>query len=118
MPYVDGFVLPIPKRKLPEYRRIARKAGRMFKEHGALEYHECVGDDLAPGAGVPFPRLVKVKRGETVVFAWIVYASRAERDRVNKKVMHDPRMAEFVPGKMPFDIRRMAWGGFKPLVTL
>jgi uncharacterized protein YbaA (DUF1428 family) len=118
MPYVDGFALPISKRKLPEYRRIARKAGKMFKEHGALEYWECTGDDMAPGVGRTFPRAANAKKGETVIFSWILYKSRAHRDRVNKKVMHDPRMAEFVPKKMPFNIRRMIWGGFKPLVTL
>ena len=118
MRYVDGFVLPLPKRNLPAYRRIARKAGRVFREHGALEYHECVGEDLAPGAGMPFPRLAKVKRGETVVFAWIVYRSRAHRDRVNAKVMKDPRVSGMMPGRLPFDIARMAWGGFETIVDV
>lgn len=117
MPYVDGFVLPVPKKNLAAYRRIARKAGKIWREHGALEYRECVGDDLDVKWGVPFPRTVKVKPGETVVFSWIVYKSRAHRDRVNAKIMKDPRMASLCdPKDMPFDCKRMLYGGFKVLV--
>jgi uncharacterized protein YbaA (DUF1428 family) len=118
MPYVDGFVLAIPKRKVPTYRRIAQRAGRIWRDHGALEYRECVGDDLKTGMGVPFPRLAKAKPGETVCFSWIVYRSRAHRDRVNATVMKDPRMAKMVTLPMPFDLKRMAFGGFKVLVDL
>ena len=117
MKYVDGFVLPVPKKNLPAYRRMAQKAGRIWREHGALEFRECVGDDLAVKMGVPFPRLSKIKPGETVLFSWIVYKSRTHRDRVNKKVMKDPRMAKMM-GPMPFDVKRMAYGGFKTLVDL
>jgi uncharacterized protein YbaA (DUF1428 family) len=115
--YVDGFLLAVPRNKLAAYRRIARKAGRVWREHGAVEYRECVGDDLKVKWGVPFTRLVKVKSGETVVFSWIVYKSRAHRDRVNARVMKDPRLATMMdPKSMPFDIKRMAYGGFKILV--
>ena len=107
----------MPRKKLDAYRQIARKAGRVWREHGAVEYRECVGDDLKVKMGVPFTRLVKVKAGETVVFSWIVYKSRAHRDRVNAKVMKDPRLAAMMdPKSMPFDIKRMAYGGFKILV--
>ncbi len=117
MRYIDGFVLPIPKKNLDAYRRLARKAGRIWKEHGALEYRECAGDDYKVPMGVTFPKLVKLKRGETVVFSWIGYRSRAHRDRVNKKVMADPRLAKLCdPKTMPFDPKRMAYGGFKVLV--
>jgi uncharacterized protein YbaA (DUF1428 family) len=117
MRYVDGFVLPLPKKNLEAYRRMAQKAGKVWREHGALEYRECVGEDLKVKMGMPFPRLAKLKAGETVVFAWIVYKSRAHRDRVNAKVMKDPRLAEMMKGKvMPFDVRRMAYGGFEILV--
>ena len=119
MAYVDGFVLAVPKRKLPAYKRIATKAGRIWREHGALEYRECVGDDLAVKMGLPFPRLVRPKSGETIVFSWIVYTSRAHRDRVNAKVMKDPRMtASMDKEPMPFDMKRMAYGGFKVLVDM
>ena len=119
MRYVDGFVLPIPKKNLRAYRRIAQLAGKIWREHGALEYRECAGDDLAVKFGVPFPRAMKLKPGETVVLAWIVYKSRAHRDRVNAKVMNDPRMAEMMgPDPMPFDPKRMLYGGFKVLVDL
>jgi uncharacterized protein YbaA (DUF1428 family) len=114
--YVDGFVLPLPKRNIPAYRRLARKAGRIWREHGALAYVECVGDDMAKGRGATFPRSVELKRGETVVFAYIVYRSRAHRDRVNEKAMADPRIAAMEPASMPFDSRRMLWGGFESLV--
>jgi uncharacterized protein YbaA (DUF1428 family) len=119
MRYVDGFVLPVPRKKLKEYRRIAQKAGRVWRDHGALEYLECVGDDLKTKMGVPFPRMAKVKSGETVVLSWIVYKSRGHRDRVNAKVMKDPRMATMMdPKSMPFDVKRMAYGGFKTLIDL
>ena len=115
--YVDGFVLPVPKKNLKVYRGIAKKAGRIWREHGALEYRECVGDDLDVKMGVPFPRMAKVKPGETVVFSWIVYKSRGDRDRVNKKVMKDKRIAAMMdPKAMPFDAKRMIYGGFKTMV--
>ena len=117
MRYVDGFVLPVPKKNLPAYLRMAQKAGRVWRDHGALEYRECAGDDLDVKFGVPFPRMIKPKRGETVVFSWIVYRSRAHRDRVNAKVMKDPRLAKMMdPKAMPFDCKRMVCGGFKVLV--
>jgi uncharacterized protein YbaA (DUF1428 family) len=115
--YVDGFVLPVPKKNMDAYRRMARKAARVWREHGALEYRECVGDDLEVKAGLPFPKGIKLKPGETVVFAWIVFKSRADRDRVNALVMKDPRIAESCnPEKMPFDCSRMLYGGFKVIV--
>ena len=117
--YVDGFVLPIPTDKLDEYRRIARKAGKVWREHGALDYKECVADDVSVGKVTSFPRSVKVKDDETVVFAWILFKSRADRDRVNKKVMNDPRLADMMdPGKYPFDMKRMIYGGFKVVVDV
>ena len=119
MSYVDGFVLPVPKKKLAAYRRMATKAGKIWREHGALEYHECVADDVKPGKSTSFPQAVKLKPGEVVLFSWIVYKSRAQRDSVNKKVMSDPRLADMMdPKKLPFDGRRMFWGGFKPLIEL
>ena len=117
MKYVDGFVLPVPKKNIAAYRRIARKAGKISREHGALEYFECVGDDMNVKWGVPFPKTIKLKPGETVIFAWIVYKSRADRDRVNAKVMKDKRLtAGMDEAKMPFDCKRMVYGGFKVLV--
>ena len=117
MNYVDGFVLPIPAKNVQLYRRIARAAGKIWREHGALEYRECVGDDLDVKFGVSFSQTIKLKPGETVLFSWIVYKSRAHRDRVNAKVMKDPRMAEMMEGvPMPFDVKRMVYGGFKVLV--
>jgi len=118
MAYVDGFVLAIPKKNIAAYTKISRAAGRVWKEHGALEYRECAGDDLKAQMGVPFPRLAQARGGETVVFSWIVYKSRAHRDRVNKKVMKDPRIAKSMTGPMPFDLKRMAYGGFKVIVDL
>jgi uncharacterized protein YbaA (DUF1428 family) len=119
MPYVDGFVVPVPKRKLEAYRRIARKAGKIWREHGALDYKECVADDVKPGKHTSFPQSVKLKPGETVMFSWIVYKSRAHRDRVNAKVMKDKRLKPMMdPKAMPFDGKRMFWGGFKVLVDL
>jgi uncharacterized protein YbaA (DUF1428 family) len=117
MAYVDGFVLPLPKKNVSAYRRIARRAGKVWREHGALEFRECIGDDLAVPVGTPFPRQLRVKRGETVVFSWIVYKSRAHRDRVNAKVMQDPRIAALCGNDaMPFDAKRMLYGGFRVLV--
>lgn len=115
--YVDGYVVPVPKKKLDEYRRMARKAAKIWREHGALEYNECVADDVKPGKVTSFPQSVKLKPDETVVFAWIVYKSRAHRDRVNAKVMKDPRMANMDPKALPFDGMRMFWGGFKTIVS-
>jgi len=117
MRYVDGFVLPLPKKNLAEYRRIASKAGKIWMEYGALEYVECVADDVKTGKLTSFPQGVKLKRGEVVVFSYIVYKSRAERDRINKKVMKDPRLADMMdPKAMPFDAKRMVFGGFKVIV--
>jgi uncharacterized protein YbaA (DUF1428 family) len=117
--YVDGFVLPVPKKNVEAYRRIARKAGKVWRDHGALEYIECVADDVQPGKVTSFPQSVKLKKGETVVFSYIVYKSRAQRDRVMKKVMSDPRLADMMdPKSMPFDAKRMFWGGFKTIVSL
>ena len=116
MRYVDGYVLPVPKKNVQAYRRIAQKAGRIWREHGALEFRECVGDDLNVKWGVPFPRRIKVKPDETVFFSWIVFKSRADRDRVNAKVMKDQRLAKMDPKAMPFDVKRMSYGGFKVLV--
>ncbi|MCF7221224.1 DUF1428 domain-containing protein [Marilutibacter chinensis] len=116
MSYVDGFVLPVPKDRIDDYRKLARKAGKIWMEYGALAYHECIADDVEPGKTTSFPRSVKLKDDETVVFAWIVYKSRAQRDRVNKKVMADPRLAGMDPKTLPFDGKRMIWGGFKSLV--
>ena len=116
MAYVDGFLLPVPKRKVNAYLEMSRRAGKVWKEHGALEYRECVGDDLQTKWGVPFPRRLKLKRGETVIFAWIVFKSRAHRDRVNAKVMQDPRLANMDPSSMPIDPKRMLYAGFKTIV--
>lgn len=117
MSYIDGFVLPVPKKNLAAYKRLAQKASKLWREHGALEYHECVGDDLAVSLGVPFTKLARTKPGETVVFAYITYKSRAHRDKVNAKVIKDPRIATMCdPKKMPFDCKRMAYGGFKIIV--
>src|SRR5262249_4231474 len=117
MSYVDGYVVPVPKKKIETYRRLAQKASRVWREHGALDYRECVADDVKPGKRTSFPRSVKLKPGETVVFAYVVFKSRAHRDRVNAKVMKDPRLADMMDIKaLPFDARRMFWGGFKTLV--
>ncbi|MEP6632685.1 MAG: DUF1428 domain-containing protein [Luteimonas sp.] len=119
MNYVDGFVLPVPKKNLPAYRAMSKKAGKVWMEHGALAYVECVGDDVSPGKSTSFPQSVKLKPGETVVFSWIIYASRAQRDRINKKVMADPRLAKMMdPKSLPFDGKRMFWGGFKQIVEM
>ena len=119
MAYVDGFVVPVPKREMDAYLRLARRAAKVWKEHGAVEYHECVADDVKVGKRTSFPRSVKLKAGETVVFSWIVYKSRAHRDRVNAKVMKDPRLADMMdPKTLPFDAKRMIYGGFKPFLEL
>jgi uncharacterized protein YbaA (DUF1428 family) len=119
MRYVDGYVLPVSKKNLHAYRRMAEKAGKIWREHGALEYRECAGDNLKVKFGVPFPRLAKAKPGETVVFSWIVFKSRTHRDRVNAKVMKDPRITGMCDQKaMPFDVKRMVYGGFKILVEV
>jgi len=118
MNYVDGFVVPVPKDKLDDYRKIARLAGKVWMEHGALAYNECVGDDVPMGKRTSFPQSVKLKEGEVVVFSWIVYKSRAARDKVNKKVMSDPRLQHMMnPKAMPFDGKRMFFGGFKTIVS-
>ena len=117
--YIDGFVLPISRDKINEYRRIAEKAGAIWKEYGALEYRECIGDDLDVKDQVPFPSAAKANSGETVVFAWIVYESREHRDKVNAAAMKDPRLAEMMtPESQPFDCKRMVYGGFKTLVEI
>ena len=117
MKYVDGYVLPVPKKSLPAYKRMAQKAGKIWREHGALDYKECAGDDLNVKWGVPFSRNMKLKPGETVIFAYVVFNSRAHRDRVNAKVMKDPRLAASMEASaMPFDTKRMVYGGFKVLV--
>ncbi len=115
--YVDGFVVPVPKKKIEAYRRMALKAGKIWREHGALQYRECIADDVKWGKRTSFPRSVKLKAGEVVWFSWIVYKSRAHRDRVMKKVMKDPRLADMMdPKAMPFDAKRMIYGGFKVVV--
>ena len=116
MPYVDGFVVPVPKKKVQAYRRLAQKAGKIWKEYGALEFRECVADDVKKGKWTSFPRSVKLKPSETVFFSWIVYKSRKHRDQINAKVMKDKRLFEGMPKEMPFDMKRMAYGGFKTLV--
>ena len=118
--YVDGFVLALPRRNIEAYKTMSRAAGRVWREHGAVEYVEAVGNDLKikKGMGVSFPRLARARAGETVLFSWIAYKSRAHRDRVNKKVMKDPRIASMMNDKkMPFDVKRMAYGGFKSIVN-
>jgi uncharacterized protein YbaA (DUF1428 family) len=117
--YVDGFVVPVPTRNLDAYRSMAERAGRIWKEHGALAYVECVADDVKPGKVTSFPQAVKLEEGETVVFSWIVYESRAQRDAVNEKVMADPRLKDMMdPKQLPFDGMRMFWGGFQAIIEL
>jgi uncharacterized protein YbaA (DUF1428 family) len=119
MAYVDGFVVPVPKRKLEAYRRMSRKAGRVWREHGALEFRECVADDVKWGKWTSFPQAVKLRPGEAVWFSWIVYKSRRHRDRVNANVMKDKRFASMMdPKAMPFDAKRMIYGGFKVMVNV
>ena len=115
--YIDGFVVPIPKRKVADYRKMARVAGKVWRDHGALDYVESMADDVKPGKVTSFPQAVKLKKNETVWFSYIVYKSRRHRDQVNAKVMKDPRLAKYMdPKKMPFDGMRMFWGGFKVMV--
>jgi uncharacterized protein YbaA (DUF1428 family) len=119
MAYVDGFVLPLPKANVEVYREIASKCGAIWREHGALQFRECIADDVKPGKLTSFPQSVNLEADETVIFSWIVYESRAHRDEVNDKVMKDPRMAEMMnPASMPFDGKRMIYGGFEVLVDL
>lgn len=118
MTYVDGFVVPVPRRKLAAYRSMAKKAGKVWMDHGALTYVECVADDVKVGKRTSFPRSVKLKRGEVVVFSWITYSSRAARDRIMDKVMKDKRLAAMMnPKAMPFDGKRMIFGGFKSFLS-
>lgn len=116
--YVDGFVLPVPKKNVGAYRRMAADAGKVWREYGALAFVECIADDVEPGKLTSFPQSVRLRKDETVVFSWIVYESRAERDRINAQVMKDPRIAGMDPESMPFDGRRMFWGGFEILADL
>jgi uncharacterized protein YbaA (DUF1428 family) len=119
MRYVDGFVIPVPEEKLKDYRSIAQKAGKIWKDHGALEYVEAVGDDLETQMGASFGKTIKLKPGETALFSFIVYKSRADRDKVNAKVMSDPRMKKIMESStMPFEVKRMVYGGFKTIVDL
>ncbi len=119
MAYVDGFVVPVPKKNLDTYKEVSRKCGAIWREHGALQFRECIADDVKPGKLTSFPQSVDLKDDETVVFSWIIYASRAKRDEVNDKVMKDPRMAELMnPEAMPFDGKRMIYGGFEMMVDL
>ena len=118
MNYVDGFVVPVRKDRVEDYRAPSQKCSAVWKEHGALEYIECVADDVKPGKTTSFPQAVKLKPGEVVVFSWILYRSRAQRDKVNKLALADPRIAGMGPDSCPFDARRMFWGGFKPIVEL
>ena len=115
--YVDGFVIPVPKKNIAAYRALARKAGKVWKKHGALEYCECVADDVKPGKVTSFPQAVNLKDDEVVVFSWIVYPSREDRDRINAAVMSDPRL-KMDPKTMPFDAMRMFWGGFKVMLAM
>ena len=118
MAYVDGFVLPVPKSKLKDYIKMSKKAGKVWKDHGAVEYVETVADDVKPGKWTSFPQSVKLKKGEGVVFAWVVFKSRKHRDQVNAKVMKDPRMEKMMKLTMPFEMKRMTYGGFKSVVDL
>jgi uncharacterized protein YbaA (DUF1428 family) len=119
MSYVDGFIVPVPKKSIKKYLTIAKKAGRVWKDHGALDYCEAIADDVKPGKWTSFPQSVKLKKNETVIFSYIVYKSRTHRDRVLKKVMSDPRLAKMMdPKKMPFDGKRMIWGGFKTAIVM
>jgi len=122
MKYVDGFIVPVPKKNLAAYKKLARKAGKIWREFGALDYQEFVADDVKPGKWTSFPQSVKLKPNETVIFSFIVYKSRAQRDKINAKVMKDPRLAKMMGPEgmqaMPFDGKRMIYGGFKGLVSL
>jgi len=118
--YVDGYILPVPKDKIDDYKKMSENAGRVWKKHGALAYVECIGEDVKPGKVTSFPQAVKLEPNETVVFSWIVYASRADRDRINEAVMKDPELKDTMsdPKKMPFDGMRMFWGGFETFIEL
>ena len=117
--YVDGFVIPVPRSKVAAYKKLARLGANVWREHGALEYRECIADDVKPGKLTSFPQAVKLKKNEVVWFSWIVYRSRKDRDRIMAKVMKDPRLAKMMAGQaMPFDGKRMFWGGFKVAVSL
>ena len=118
MPYVDGFIVAVPKKNVTAYRTMSKKAGKVWREHGALDYKECIADDVKMGKWTSFPRSVKMKKNETVVFSYIVYKSRADRDRCLKKVMADPRLKEMTEGPPPFDGKRMIYGGFESLVKV
>ena len=119
MAYVDGFLVPVPEKNLKDYQKISQKAGKIWREHGALQYIEAVGDDLDSKYGVSFTKTTKLKAGETVVFSFIVYKSRAHRDKVNAKVMADPRLNQMMEGSsMPFEMKRMAYGGFRVFVDV
>jgi uncharacterized protein YbaA (DUF1428 family) len=115
--YVDGFIIPVPKKNIDAYRKMARKAGKIWREYGALEYRECIADDVKPGKTTSFPQSVKLKPDEVVWFSWIVYKSRRHRDQVNAKVMKDPRLAAMGAANMPFDGKRLIYGGFKVAVA-
>jgi len=116
MAYIDGYVIAVPKKNIAAYRRMSRQAAKVWRDHGALEYRECVGDELNAGFGPGFLKGAKAKRGETVMFSWILYKSKAHRNRVNAAAMKDPRLADMDPTNMPFDLKRMLWGGFKMIV--
>lgn len=116
MAYVDGYVIPVPKKKIAAYTKMAKLGSRVWRDHGAVDYWECAGDDLDAKFGLSFRKLLKLKPTETAVFAWVVFKSRAHRDKVNAAVMKDPRLANMSPKDMPFDCKRMSYGGFKPLV--
>ena len=118
MQYVDGFVIPIAKKNLAAYRRMAKAAGKVWRDHGALEYRECAGEDLKGNMGVPFAKLAKAKPSETVIFSWVVYRSRKHRDQVNAKVMKDERIKKMMKSKPPFDDKRMSYGGFDVIVDM
>ena len=115
--YVDGFIVPVPKKNIAAYKKMAKLSAKVWLDHGAIDYVECMGDDVPAGKNTSFPKSVKLKTGEVVFFSWVTYKSRADRNRVMKKVMSDPRLAAMMNGdKMPFDGMRMFWGGFKPAV--
>ena len=119
MAYVDGFLIPVPRRNREKYKKMSTQAAKVWLDHGALGYHECVADDVQYGKSTSFPRGVKLAKGEEVWFSWIVYKSRKDRDRVNAKAMKDPRLADMMdPKAMPFDGKRMVFGGFKMVVDL
>ncbi len=119
MLYVDGFVVPLPKKNIDAYRAMSLRCGAIWREHGALQFRECIGDDVKPGKLTSFPQSVNLEDGEVVAFSWIVYASRASRDAVNEKVMNDPRMTDMMkPENLPFDGKRMIYGGFEMIVDL